>query len=137
MNVNQRKRIDEGVTLREEIAQSRKRKDYLVTIYEAGDSIMAKGVLERMEAPRRSFKVCSLEEISELINSLGAGHWRHPALLNGMSKNKIHTIPFWEKTWGVNYDLHISPLSEECLQQVHDYETSGVLDDWRIRSART
>lgn len=131
MNLNQSNRIEEATLLRKEIKQTLSKKDYLVTIWEKGDPLMGGGESERMTVPRRSFKVCSLEEISEVIKCVGVAHWRHPKLTHGMSKKKIAQIPFEEKRWGINYALHISPLSEGCLEMVHQYEESGVLDDWR------
>jgi hypothetical protein len=29
-----------------------------------------------------------------------------------MSEKKVAQIPFEEKRWGIDYDLHISPLSD-------------------------
>ncbi len=131
MNIELKERINEGELLREKIRKSLSKKDYLVTIYETGDALMACGDADRMMSPRHYFEVCSLEELPEVIKSVGAPHWRHPDLRDGMSKNEISKIPFEEKEWGIRYDLHISPLTEECLAQTHQYESTGVLSAWR------
>jgi hypothetical protein len=131
MKFDQEERIEKGYLLRKESEKTLRKKDYLVTIWETGDPLMADGELERMTLPKRYFEVCSLEEIPELIESIGVGHWRHPELRHGMSKKKVAQIPFEERRWGIDYDLHISPLSDECLERFHQYEDSGILNAWR------
>lgn len=122
-------RLEEGIELRNKIKAIMKKKDYLVTVYQEGDILM--GNTSRMVSPRRFYQICSLDELPELIRLMREPFWNHPDLKKGMSKKEIEKIPFEEKEWGIYYDLNISPLSEEKVEQIqHDIE-SGLLDAWR------
>lgn len=128
--------IEEGSNLRHEIRKRIAKKDYLVTIYETGDSMMGLDDVKRLAAPRRYFRVCSLVELPNVIKSVGRSIWYHADLKDGMSKEEVAQIPFEEKKWAMIYDIDISPLSEEKVEQFQHLMETGSLDAWRTLSRK-
>lgn len=130
-----------GEELRDQISERLDKKDYLLTIYETGDYLMGGGESERMIAPRRSYMICSLDEIPGVIEKMRMPFWQHPDLKEGMSKRQVNEIPFEEKKWGIYRDIDITPLSEEKVELFKHYVESGLLDDCRrygrIKEERT
>jgi len=123
-----KERMDEFSEFREEIQERLKRKDYVLTVYQTGHTIMANGHPERMENPRRYFQVCSLEEIPDVINSMTRPFWTHE---NGLTEKEIKAIPFEEKKWGINWDVKIEPLSEEMEKSYLKASEDGFFESWR------
>ena len=120
-----------GEELRDQIGERLQKKDYLLTIYETGDYLMGGGESERMIAPRRSYMICSLDEIPQVIEKMRMPFWQHPELKDGMSERQKNKIPFEEKKWGIYYDIDITPLTEEKVELFQHQMDSGLLDGWR------
>jgi len=123
--------LDTGKELRDKIKQRLQKKDYLVRVFQTGDHLMGGGEHERMVSPRRFYKICSLEEIPEVIRFMKETFWEHPDLREGMSQRDIKSIPFEEKRWGIYCDIDIIPLSEEKVEEFQYAIESGLLDNWR------
>ena len=123
--------LDAGEKLRNEIKKRLQKKDYLVRIFQTGDYLMGGGEHERMVCPRRSYKICSLEELPEVIRFMKEPFWEHPDLRQGIPQKEIKNIPFDEKRWGIYYDIDIIPLSEEKVEEFQYAIESGLLDQWR------
>ena len=123
--------LDAGKKLREEIRQRLQKKDYLVRVSQTGDHLMGGGEHERMVLPRRFYKICSLEELPEVIRFMKESFWEHPDLTQRMSEQEIKNITFGEKRWGIYYDIDIIPLSEEKVEEFQYAIESGLLDEWR------
>jgi len=126
--------LDAGKELRDEIKQRLQKKDYLVRVFQTGDYLMSGGNHTRMVLPRRFYRVCSLDELPEVIRFMKETFWEHPDLTQGMSTNEIKNIPFEEKMWGIYYDIDILPLSEEKVEGFNHAIETGLLDDWRAYS---
>jgi len=110
------------------------KKDYLVTVFEEGDELM--GSSENQICPRRYYKLCSLEEIAELISFMKEPFWRHPDLRKDASKKDIKKIKFEEKEWGINSRIVIEPLTKELEEQYLERVKSNFFEHWREYFAR-
>jgi hypothetical protein len=123
--------MEEGSKEQDEINQRLKQKDYLLTVCQTGDKFFSHGDSEREVEVRRFYKVCSLEEIPEVIGKMRKGFWTHPDLVDGMSKRKINKIPHEEKKWGIYFDIDITPLTKKKEEQFLKDIESGFLESWR------
>jgi hypothetical protein len=122
---------ERGFKERDEINERLKKKDYLLTILQVGESIISCGDIKRMVKPNRFYDVCSLEEIPEMIERMKKPFWTHPDLVDGMSKRKENKIPFEEKEWGIYSHIDITPLTKEKEEQFLRDVESGFLQSWR------
>ena len=130
-HTNEQSPMKKGMSLRDEIRDRLQRKDYLLTIYQTGDPLMANGDFERMVLPKRFYRICALEEIPEVIKFMREPFWNHPKLEHGMPDEVTSTFPFIEKQWGIYYDLDIMPLSVEKEETYLELSRSGLLEVWR------
>ncbi len=101
---NDKKMIDE-------ILEKLKQKDYILTIYETGYSISSNP--ENRIPPRRYYKICSLQEIPSVIETMQQIWWRHPNIKENMTIDDWIAIPDKEKVWGITSNIVIEPFSEE------------------------
>ena len=113
----------------DEINKQLKKKDYVLTVFQTGDKGMSSGDHERQVFPRRSWVVCSLEEIPEYISYMKKPFWEVP---NGLSKKEIKNYPFEKKKWGRHYNVIIEPLSEEMEKSYLDGSKEGFFESWRL-----
>ena len=112
-----------------EINERLKKKDYVLTVYQTGDTILSHGKPERQVFPRRFFVVCSLEEIPEYIEYMKKPFWEHE---EGLSKKEIKNYPFEKKKWGKYRDVVIEPLSEEMEKSYLSASKEGFFETWRM-----
>ena len=117
-----------------EITESLNRKDYLLTVCQAGDESMSHGDTEKQVLPKRSYAVCSLMDIPEYIELMKTGFWEHPDLNNPKVENR--DIPYDEKKWGRCYDLTIEPFSEELEKEYLQKSKNGFFKMKRKTSKR-
>ena len=113
----------------DEINKQLKKKDYVLTVYQTGHKLMSGGDHERQVFPRRSWVVCSLEEIPEYIEYMKKPFWEVP---NGLSKKEIKNYPYEKKKWGRHYNLVIEPLSEEMEKSYLDGSKEGFFETQRM-----
>ena len=112
----------------DEIKERLKKKDYVLTVYQTGDTMMSSGDYERQVEPRRFYAVCSLEEIPEYIEYMKKPFWEHD---EGLSKKEIKDYPYEKKKWGRNWNVVIEPLSEELEKNYLSASKDGFFESWR------
>ena len=114
---------------RKEINENLLRKDYLVTVFQAGDKTMSTGEWERQDAPRRYYQHCSLQDLPKIIEGMQIGYWRHPDLKEDLSN--ADEIPFEEKLWGINHSIVIEPLTRELQEEYLRKVEGGFFETYR------
>ena len=112
-----------------EINERLKKKDYVLTVYQTGDTILSHGKPERQVISNRYYVVCSLEEIPEYIEYMKKPFWEHE---EGLSKKKIKNYPHEKKKWGRNWNVIIEPLSEEMEKNYLSASKDGFFESWRM-----
>ena len=125
----QQKEMDEIDKQCDEIDEQLKKKDYVLTVYQTGDTILSHGKPERQVKSNRYYVVCSLEEIPDYIKSMKTPFWRHD---KGLSKKEIKDYPYEKKKWGRYYNVIIEPLSEELEKDYLSGSQEGFFETWRL-----
>ena len=120
--------IDKQEKQMDEIDERLKKKDYVLTVYQTGDTMMSNGDHERQVFPNRFYVVCSLEEIPKYINWMKQPFWTHE---KGLSKKEIKNYPFEKKKWGRYWNVRIEPLSEEMEKNYLSASKEGFFETWR------
>ncbi|MBC8442630.1 MAG: hypothetical protein H8D80_00410 [Proteobacteria bacterium] len=113
----------------DETRERLKKKDYVLTVYQKGDSVMSCGDPNNMVDVRRFYAVCSLEEIPEYIQYMKQSFWTHE---EGLTKKEIKNYPFEKKRWGRYSNVVIEPLSEEMEKSYLDASKKGFFESWRM-----
>ena len=108
---------------REEIKNNLDRKDYLLTVYQKGDTTMTMGDHSRQVLPRRFYVACSLSEIPDYIKWMQQPFWTHPDIENPEVANE--DIPFEEKKRVIYRDVIVEPMSEELEKSYLDASEKG------------
>ena len=125
----QQKVRDEMNKQRDEINEQLKKKDYVLTVYQTGDTMMSNGDHERQVFPNRFYVVCSLEEIPEYIKYMEQPFWECP---KGLSKKEIENYPYEKKKWGRYRNVIIEPLSEDMEKSYLSGSKDGFFESWRM-----
>ena len=112
----------------DEIEERLKKKDYVLTVCQTGDSSLSNGDREREVPIRRFYVVCSLEEIPEYIKYMKKPFWGCP---KGLSKKEIKNYPYEKKKWGRYWNVIIEPLSEEMEKDYVGSSKKGFFKSWR------
>ena len=113
----------------DEINERLKKKDYVLTVCQTGDSSLSNGDREREVPIRRFYVVCSLEEIPEYIKYMKQPFWSHD---KNLTKKEIKNYPFEKKRWGRYYNVVIEPLSEEMEKSYLSGSKEGFFESWRL-----
>ena len=121
--------IDKQEKQMDEINKRLKKKDYVLTVYQTGESMMSHGIPERQVKSNRYWVVCSLEEIPEYISFMKQPFWGHE---EGLSKKEIKNYPFEKKKWGRYKNIIIEPLSEELEKNYLSASKDGFFESWRM-----
>ena len=112
----------------DEIEERLKKKDYVLTVCQTGDSSLSNGDREREVPIRRFYVVCSLEEIPEYIKYMKQPFWSHD---KNLTKKEIKNYPFEKKRWGRYTNVLIEPLSEEMEKDYVGSSKKGFFKSWR------
>ncbi len=123
------KRTEEHSKERTEINTHLKKKDYILTLHQTGDTMLSNGDCKRQIEARRCYVVCSLEEIPEYISHMQTPFWQSP---EGLSKMEIKNYPHDKKKWGIYRNIIIEPLSAELEKDYLSGSKAGFFDDWRM-----
>ena len=126
---NYEERMKEWEKENDEINKQLKKKDYILTIYQTGDTGMSLGDYKRQVPPRRFYVVCSLEEIPEYISFMKQSFWIHE---EGLSKKEIKNYPFKKKKWGRYWNVIIEPLSKDMEGNYLSGSKEGFFETWRM-----
>ena len=123
-----KERKKEWLKKTDEINERLKKKDYVLTVYQTGDTILSHGNPERQVFPNMYYAVCSLEEIPEYIEYMKKPFWEHE---EGLSKKEIKDYPYEKKKWGKYWNIVIEPLSEELEESYLGASKKGFFKSWR------
>ena len=98
-------------------------KRYLLTICQVGDETMSNGDIDRKVYPRRTYQICSTNELPEVLKFTQEPFWTHEDLLEDHSN--AHEIPLNEKRWGRYSEVIIEPFTEELEKSYVSASESG------------
>ena len=113
---------------KDEINKQLKKKDYVLTVYQTGDTMMSNGDHERQVFPNRFYVVCSLEEIPNYIKKMKTSFWYPP---KGLSEKEKKDYPFEKKKWGRYLDVVIEPFSKDMEENYLNGSKEGFFERWR------